>query len=142
MKLASRVLYDDADGVAAPSPEALISLPIQSEGRPLGRPSCFMIGSLTVAVVSENAGASLSDRRGSRRKFSACGLPVFVRLHLQPKLFIIDPKEAVGATHDSTGHHGLDFVSHHADIGFVAAVVAETIEAEAVVEMAEQHDVM
>ena len=40
------------------------------------------------------------------------------------------------------GHHGLHLLRHHADIGLVAAVVAEAIEAEAVVEMAEHDDVV
>ena len=45
------------------------------------------------------------------------------------------------AAHDRVGHDRLHLLRHYADIGLVAAVVGKTIEAEPIVEMAEQPDV-
>jgi hypothetical protein len=36
----------------------------------------------------------------------------------------------------------LDFLSHHADIGLIGAIVAEAVEAQAVIEVAEERDVV
>src|SRR5262249_50439287 len=44
--------------------------------------------------------------------------------------------------HHCFGHHRLHLLRHHTHIGAVAAVVGEAIEAEAVVEMAQQGDVV
>src|SRR5215510_13135333 len=66
---------------------------------------------------------------------------MLVGLKLDPELFVEDSQIAVAAAHNGAGHDRLHLLRHHADIGPVAAVVAEAIIAEAVVEMAEQHDV-
>src|SRR5215813_739430 len=68
--------------------------------------------------------------------------PLFVGLELDAKLVVEDPQIAVAAAHDRFRHHVLHLLRHHADIGPATAVVAETIEAEAVVKMAEQRDVV
>src|SRR5262245_41920924 len=67
---------------------------------------------------------------------------MLVGLKLDPELFVEDSQIAVAAAHNGAGHDRLHLLRHHADIGPVAAVVAEAIIAEAVVEMAEQNDVM
>src|SRR5664279_975790 len=94
------------------------------------------------AAVSGLVPASLPKRSGGCRNLRARADPIFPGLHAQAELIVIDPQIAVAATHDSIGHDGLDFLRHHADIGLVAAIVAEAVEAETVVEMAEQDDVM
>ena len=54
----------------------------------------------------------------------------------------LDTQIAVAAAQYRRGHDCLDFLRHHADIGLVAAVVAEAVEAEAVIEVAEKEDVV
>src|SRR5262245_35949732 len=68
--------------------------------------------------------------------------PLLVGLELDAEPVIEDPQVAVAAAHDRFRHDALHLLRHHADIGLVAAVVAEAIEAEAVVETAEQRDVV
>src|SRR5258705_12825612 len=77
------------------------------------------------------AGRDMSARRG----------PLVVGLELQPELVVEDPQIAVAAAQYRRGHDCLDFLRHHADISLVAAVVAEAVEAEAVIEVAEKRDV-
>src|SRR5215211_1702381 len=68
--------------------------------------------------------------------------PLVVALKLHPELVVQDAQIAVVAAQYRRGHDCLDLLRHHADIGLVAAVVAEAVEAEAVVEVAEKRDVM
>src|SRR5947207_15927211 len=68
--------------------------------------------------------------------------PLVVGLELQAELVVEDPQIAVAAAQYRRGHDCLDFLRHHADIGVVAAVVAEAVEAEAVIEVAEKRDVV
>src|SRR6266700_2192490 len=68
--------------------------------------------------------------------------PLVVGLELQAELVVGDTQIAVAAAQYRRGHDCLDFLRHHADIGLVAAVVAEAIEAEAVIEVAEKRDVV
>ena len=44
--------------------------------------------------------------------------------------------------HHSLRHDGLDFLRYHADIGAIAAVVAEAIVADAIGEMAKKNDIV
>src|SRR5438552_1294113 len=85
--------------------------------------------------------ASVQDRCPGR-DFCARGEPLVVALELQSELVIEDLQVAVAAARDRLRHDRQNFLRHHADMGLVAAVVAESIEAEAVVEMAMQRDVV
>src|SRR5262245_60539710 len=85
--------------------------------------------------------ASAADRRDGRDPRTRCD-PLIVGLELEAELIVEDAQVAVAPAHDCLRHDGLHLLRHHADIGLVAAVVAEAIEAEAVVEMAEQRDVV
>src|ERR1700738_141366 len=78
------------------------------------------------------AGRDMSARRG----------PLVVGLELQAELVVEDTQIAVAAAQYRRGHNCLDFLRHHADIGLVAAVVAEAVEAEAVIEVADEGDVV
>src|SRR4030088_1184625 len=78
------------------------------------------------------AGRDMSARRG----------PLVVGLEFQAELVVEDPQIAVAAAQYRRGHDCLDFLRHHADIGLVAAVVGEAVEAEAVIEVAEKRDVV
>src|SRR5206468_2461655 len=49
---------------------------------------------------------------------------------------------AVAAAHHRRGHDCLDLLRHDTDVGLVAAVVAKAVEAEAVIEVAEEGDVV
>src|SRR4029079_10515762 len=72
----------------------------------------------------------------------ARGKPLVVGLALQPEPFVEDAQISVVAADDCIRPHGLNFLRHHADIGLLAAVIAEAVEAEPIVEMPEQNDVM
>lgn len=76
------------------------------------------------------------------RHASARRDPLFVGLELDAELVVEDPQIAVAATDDGVGHHLLHFLRHYADVGAVAAVIAEAIIAKAVGEMAEEDDIM
>src|SRR2546425_969948 len=78
------------------------------------------------------AGRDMSARRG----------PLVVALELQAELVVEDPQIAVATAQYRRGHDCLDLLRHHADIGLVAAVVAEAIEAKAIIEVAEKRDVV
>ena len=62
-------------------------------------------------------------------------------LHVQAQPFIIHPQIPVAAA-DGLGHHRLDFMCHRADIGLAAAIVAEPVKAETVIETGEHDDVV
>src|SRR6185503_14414028 len=70
------------------------------------------------------------------------GKPLVVGVEWQAKLVVVDTQVAVVTADDSIRPHGLNFLRHYADITLVAAVVAEAIEAEAIVEMPEQDDMV
>src|ERR1700757_3675287 len=78
----------------------------------------------------------------SRWHVRATGKPVAVGLELDADLVVEDPEIAVAAARDGVRHHGLHLLRDHADIGLVAAEIAEAIITQAVVEMAEQDDVV
>ena len=61
---------------------------------------------------------------------------------MQPEPFVIHLQIATPAAHDSFGFDGLNFLRHYADVDFVAPIVAETVKAEAVVETAQQGDIV
>src|SRR5205814_2916716 len=65
-----------------------------------------------------------------------------VGLELQADLVVEDAQIAVAAAQYRRGHDCLDLLRDHADIGLVAAVVAEAVEAKAVVEVAEKREVV
>src|SRR5439155_8965489 len=85
--------------------------------------------------------ASVPDRCAGR-DFCARGEPLVVALELQSEPVIEDLQVAVAAAGDRLRHDRQNFLRHDTDVGLVAAVVAEAIEAEAVVEMAKQRDVV
>jgi hypothetical protein len=55
---------------------------------------------------------------------------------------VVDSQVAVAAAHDRIGPDRLHFLRHNTNIGLVAAVVREAVEAETVVETAKQNDVV
>ena len=65
-----------------------------------------------------------------------------VGAEFQAEPVVVDPEIAVAAARHRVRHHRLHLLRHHADIGLVAAEIAEAVVAEAVVEMAEQDDVV
>src|SRR5229473_852573 len=87
--------------------------------------SC-VLAFVQASLLNRCAGRDTSARRG----------PLVVGLELQAELVVEGPQIAVAAAQYCRGHR------HHADIGLVAAVVAEAVEAEAVIEVAEKRDVV
>ena len=54
----------------------------------------------------------------------------------------MDAKISVAAAVDRIGPHRIDLLRHHADIGFLAAVIGEAVVTQAVLQMTEQHDIV
>src|SRR5580658_7646635 len=79
---------------------------------------------------------------GHDRHPSAGCQPRVVTLERQAKFFVVDPQVAVGAAGDGVGPDCLHVLGHDADVGLGVAVIDEAIEAEAVVEVAKQDDVV
>ena len=85
--------------------------------------------------------ASMSGSNGGRN-VSSLGQPLAPALQPQAKLLVIDTQIAVTAADDGLRHHRFHLLRHHAHIYLIAAVVAETVEAESVSEPAEQDNVV
>src|SRR5215472_9432172 len=68
--------------------------------------------------------------------------PRVIALERHSEPVVEDPEIAVPTARHRPRHDGLHFLRNHAHIGTVAAVVAEAVESQPVVEMAEQHDVV
>src|SRR4051794_19479598 len=83
-------------------------------------------------LLNGRASRDMSARRG----------PLVVGLELQTELVVEDAQIAVAATQYRRGHDCLDLLGHHADIDLVAAVVAEAVEAKAIVEVTEKRNVV
>ena len=67
---------------------------------------------------------------------------MIVGLEDHAELVVEDPQIAVSIARNRVRHDGLHLLRDHPDIGFIAAVVIEAIEADTVVKVAEQDDVM
>src|SRR5581483_8097 len=76
--------------------------------------------------------------RGGGRNPRARGEPLIVALELQPESVVEDKQVAVVTADDGIGRNDLHLLRHHADIGLVAAIVAEAIEAKPVIEVSKQ----
>src|SRR5215475_1675466 len=68
--------------------------------------------------------------------------PLVICHEWQAELVVEDTQVSVAATHNRVWSDSLHLLCHHADIGFVAAVVAEAIKSKAIVEMTKQGDVV
>src|SRR5262249_8574832 len=68
--------------------------------------------------------------------------PLVICHECKAELVVEDTQVSVGATHNRVWSDSLHLLRHHADIGFVAAVVAEAIKSKAIVEMTKQGDVV
>src|SRR5580692_8685126 len=79
---------------------------------------------------------------GHDRHPSAGCKPRVVGLELQTEPVVVDPQVAVGAADDGVRPHVLHVLRHDADIRSRLAVIDKAIDAETVVEMAEQNDVV
>ena len=76
-----------------------------------------------------------------RQPASGCG-PIVVGLERQSKPFVRHPKITVATDSDRIRSYGPDFLRNHPDICLVAAVIGEAVITEAVVEPAQQHDIV
>jgi hypothetical protein len=76
------------------------------------------------------------------RDMSARRSPLIVGLELHAEHVVRDSQVTVTAAQHRCGHNRLHLLGHHADIGLVAAVVSEAVEAEAISEVAEKEDVV
>src|SRR3977135_3842304 len=93
--------------------------------------SC-VLAFVQASMLNWCAGRDMSTRRG----------PLVVALKFQAELVVGDAQIAIATAQNRRGHDCLHFLRHHADIGLVAAVVAEAVEAEAVIQLAENRDVV
>src|ERR1700722_14339405 len=83
--------------------------------------------------------ASVANGGGN---FLAGSHPRVPSLHAQAQPLVIYPQVAVAAADHGLGHDRFDFLCHHADIGFAAAIVAEPVKAETVIETGQHDDVV
>ena len=84
----------------------------------------------------------MCNRDNGNRHPSARRDPLLVSLELDAEPVVEDPQISVLITHNRLWHDHLHFLRHHPDIGAIAAVITETIVADAVGEMAKQNDVV
>jgi hypothetical protein len=75
------------------------------------------------------------------QKATGCG-PVVIGSERQSEPFVGYPKIAVATDSDRVGSYGSDLLRNHPDIGLLAAVVSEAVVTKAVVEPAQQHDIV
>src|SRR6185295_13485576 len=68
--------------------------------------------------------------------------PIVVSAERQAKPVIMHAQIAVAAARDCIGPDHADLLRHHPDIGLLASVIGKAIVAQAILQMAEQHDVM
>ena len=66
--------------------------------------------------------------------------PLVIGLVLQADLVVKHPQIAVPAAHDRFRHDRLNLLRHDADVGLVAADIAEAIKAQTVIKVAEKAD--
>src|SRR5262245_38540626 len=84
---------------------------------------------------------SVPDPAHGRYSCARCD-PLLVSLELQAQLVVEDHEVAVLSSHDRLRHDRLHLLCHESDVGLLAAVIAEAIEPKAVVETAEEGDVV
>ena len=68
--------------------------------------------------------------------------PLLIRLELDPEPVVKNAQGAVPITNNGLRQDSLNLLRHHADIGTVAAVIAEAIVAETIRKMTEQNDIV
>src|SRR3954452_22211747 len=78
---------------------------------------------------------------GSREMRARCD-PLLVGLESKAELLVEDPQVSVATASHRLRRNLLHLLRHDTDIGLVAVVVAETIEAQAIGKPPEQHDVV
>src|SRR5262245_49607647 len=80
----------------------------------------------------------------TRHNWDPCsrGNPPVVGLEVEPKLVVADPQVSVRTAVDRRRHDFLHVLRHHPNVGLRAAIVDEPIEAETVVEITQQSDVV
>src|SRR4029453_9493202 len=93
-------------------------------------------------ALAESAAASLSARPSQSGHFSSGRGPSVVASEWQAESVVVNAEIAIVATLDRVGPHHADFLRHHADIGFGAAVIGEAVVAQPVLQMPQQNDVM
>src|SRR5688572_3404091 len=70
------------------------------------------------------------------------GKPLVVGLEFQPQIVVTDSQVAIATTYHGIGHDRLHLLCHHTDVRRVAAVIGEAVEAQAVVQRAEQCNIL
>src|SRR5271165_5164986 len=83
----------------------------------------------------------VSDLRYGLDPCAGCD-PLVIGLKFEAELVVKDPQVTVLAARDRLRHNRLHLLSDNSDIGCLATVINEAIEAEAVVEMSKKGDVV
>ena len=95
-------------------------------------------GTILILFSQKNSTLNTSDGRNSCPRF----YPLIVGFERQAEHLVIHPQISVRSTSDRVWHDLLHFLRHNANIKVIAALVTEAIEAEAVVEITEERDVV
>jgi hypothetical protein len=94
-------------------------------------------------TVSRNRPLSGARRLLHRLLDAGLGEPPLPGHHLESQAVVVDQQIAVAAARHRGRHDGLHLLGHHADIGgVIVTLVAEAIEADAVVQLADLDDVL
>jgi hypothetical protein len=80
--------------------------------------------------------------RPRNRNSCARSEPMVVVLEFYPELLVVHPQIAVAAARHGLRRDLHDLLRHDANVRFAAAVIAEAIEAEAIVQITQENDVM
>ena len=70
------------------------------------------------------------------------GVPLIVTLELQTKLVVVHSQIAVASARHRLWRYLRNLLGNNANIGRIAAVIAEAVQAEPIVEITDQNDVM
>jgi hypothetical protein len=84
----------------------------------------------------------VSVGRGNDGQPGARRNPFLVGLELDAKPVIEHAEGAIAIAHDSFRHHCLHFLRNYADIGTIAAVVAEAVVTKRVCQMTEENEIV
>src|SRR4051812_6914351 len=92
-------------------------------------------GGLGAELTSENSVCTSCRRR-------ACPEPLVIALKSETQSVVVDAQDALGVAAHRIRPHELHLLRHHPDVALVTAVIAEAVEAKAIVETTQEGDVV
>ena len=84
----------------------------------------------------------MSVQPDARRDDPTESNPLTIALESNAKHVVVDAEITVGADYNSSRRHDLHFLRDHTYVGLLTAIIAEPVEADPIVKMTEQLDVV